>query len=198
MSQTQDETPDSFPQIYVVSPPVTAMRVPVEKDPAQGHNVISYLKSGTVVKVLSKSELWLRIQLPNNSQGFIQAAQAHRATNEEMRALQTSNANDVSKSGSSSQQVVSTETGMTKGSGGKVPKIGLMFSLLGGAFSLCVFAAILASVQEQVCVVGLLAGCETSDPFQGLAIALFIFAGALLLGGIIAGIVALTSNATQK
>jgi hypothetical protein len=175
MSQTQNEIADGFPQTYVVSPSVKAMSVPVQKDPALGHNVIFYLKFGTAVNVLSKSELWLRIQLPNDRQGFIQISQARPATSDELLQLQkvdttTSSNHTFSRQPSS---ILTTATGLTSKPIRRASTKWIGVGLLPLAFFLCILGDYFAQGGVQACYVSLfLSGC--TNPYASLGNTLMI------------------------
>jgi len=182
MEHQSEDTTGNFPQICIVSPPVKAMRVPVQKDPAQGNNVIAYLKSGSMVTVLSKSTLWLRIQLPNNQQGFIQLSHARPATDDEMSQMQPEPSPTAGNRISPVQQpaILSTTAGLTDRPPRKTSARWIGAGLLPLSFVLCILGDYLVQ-GIQVCYVSLLlAGC--TNPYAPLGNVLIV--SGFIIGGV--------------
>jgi hypothetical protein len=64
------------PRWFIVQPPVKATPIPVLRDPTNATSVIARLKADTVVKSVSQSAMWLRIELPKSQFGYIHRTDA--------------------------------------------------------------------------------------------------------------------------
>jgi hypothetical protein len=195
MSQTQEETSNSFPRTYVVSPPIKAMRVPVVYNPAHGNDVIVYLKTGTVITVLSRSELWLHIQLPGSRTGYIQAAYAQPATAQEQQAAMAVNASQPGVTKQSA--IVSTSEGLTRG-WRPGPNLQTAFNWFKFAVG-CFFLSLLCGfVAVHSCQPGDTQCAGSQGPIVTIAVILFFASLVFFVVSIIVGIVLLVQNRIMR
>ncbi len=186
-----------FPQTYIVSPAIKSIPVPIQRDPTQGHEILAHLKAGTAVKVVSRSSLWLCIELPAGQRGYIQAAQARPATPEEALVDQAAAAAEARPGGTRSQAaILPMETRLTAPPRRRVG-YGFSASAFGLGILACLFAFILDTIVMQNCP-HFEASCTNSQPLAIPAIVLVVGGFALFALSIIALIAAFILNLRRR
>lgn len=165
--------------------------MPVLRDPTQGNDVLVYLKADTMVEVLSRSPLWLCIQLPNYQKGYIQATLARPATEFEKRTIQTSTQTDVNRQ--TQTPLLTTQAGITSPMR-RGPNFSLAFGLLMIAGTSCVLAVVVSSVVTNACPSGGSSCTSSQGPTIALGVVLFVVCGLFLLFGLIAGIASIVQS----
>lgn len=182
-------------QWYVISPAIKSMRVPVLHDPTQSREVIGYLKANTIVEVISRSELWLCIQLTTKSRGYIQVIHTRPAAPWEFAVVTQTNT-ETSKVGAS--PLLTTQMGLTRGSKVAGPNLKpaiVFFTLACFTFGGAMF---LSSITERACYeVYFVEGCSSNQPFSPIASVLTIVAAVLLALSVLIGIIALVSHSPK-
>lgn len=195
MSQNPDVASENFPRTYVVNPPVKAMRVPVIHNPAYGNEVIAYLKSGTMVTVLSRSELWLRIQLPGSNVGYIQSSYAQPTTEQEQQTVLTGNVPGTAEK--SETPLLSIEAGISSGwqAGPHLQRAYNWFKFATGCFFLSLLSGLVA---VNSCHSGDTQCTASQRPLITIAFILFFASLVFFVASIIEGIVILVQNRTMR
>lgn len=190
--QDEDATHSSFPQLYMVSPVVKAMRVPVIRNPSQGNDVLMYLKADTPVNVLSRSELWLRIELPENRAGYIQSAYARPATTDELKVAQSKPSVNAlaGKQGAISIDGATAGMSMTGQRGPNFQSAFNWFKVAGG----CFFLFLLIGVLETNRCNQIGAQCSQQDPIAVIGVILLFASLVLLVIGILVAIMSIVES----
>lgn len=185
MAQHETNLSQNFQHVYIVNPPVKAMRVPVLRDPAQGNDVLIYLKADTAVEVLSRSELWLRIKMPGNQVGHIQVMHARPATSDEQLAAQV--AATSSRAKQKQDRILTTQAGLT-GPVQPGPHFQVAFSLLMIAVGSLALALLLSFFVRGACQSNEAQCASTQTPLAIVGVVLFLSFFLFLILGVIAGI----------
>jgi hypothetical protein len=195
MAQNLDISSENFPRTYIVNPPVSAMRVPVVYNPAYGNEVIAYLKSGTMVTVLSRSELWLHIQLPGSYRGYIQFTYARPATEQEQQAVMARSVPGTAEKSDAS--LLSTTAGISSGwqAGPHLQTAYNWFKFAAGCFSLGLLSGFVA---VNSCHAGDTQCAASQGPLVTIAFVLFFASLVFFIISIITGIVILVQNRTIR
>lgn len=185
MAQHETNLSQNFQHVYIVNPPVKAMRVPVLRDPTRGNDVLIYLKADTAVEVLSRSELWLRIQLPGNQVGYIQVVHARPATSDEQLAAQM--AATSSTANQKQNRILTTQAGLS-GPVQPGPHFQVAFSLLMIAVGSLTLAMLISFLVKGACQSGEAQCASTQTPLAIVGVILFLIFFLFLILGVIAGI----------
>jgi hypothetical protein len=185
MPQHETNLSQNFQHVYIVNPPVKAMRVPVLRDPAQGNDVLIYLKADTAVEVLSRSELWLRIQLPGNQVGYIQVMHARLATSDEQLAAQMATQKQ--------DRILTTQAGLS-GPVQPGPHFQVAFSLLMIAVGSLALAILISFFVKGACQSSETQCASTQTPLAIVGVILFLIFFLFLILGVIAGIISIVQS----
>lgn len=179
----------SLPQTFIVTPPVRAAQVPVHLDPSRGYTPMAYLKTGTAIEVLDRSDLWLLVALPRDERGWVRASLARPATESELDELRQTAA--LGGEQRRSAGVLTLEAGMARAAAAG-PRYTVPFLLIGlgigsGAISFTVIEAVFGD-----CANGGYAACQpyaASNPSAAIAVSVFLLLAMLLVAAGVLGTV---------
>jgi len=160
---------------------------------------VARLAANTSVKVVSQTELWTAIELPGGKIGYVQNTYLRPTTADEAANIETATATQTANRRTQSLATgapLPVEVGLRRGSSLGRPRRNtpLAITLVGLSLTLCIIGSILASIEEQQCVISGFGGesCQIiSHPYAGIGGGIDAVGLLLLIVGIILGVAAL-------